>query len=337
MRITQDKYTCKICNSQFFHDSQAIKEHVQKIHRMTLPEYSFKFENANSVSVVPTPVPETEGKIVPHIVQEPHVSEEDFEIENNSAAADEDEESTELLITEVRSLGGQQDDVSQDVEPKENENQGQKSQEKPTKKWYQGCEFICRTCSDRNYEQKHCNNQWGQRVTDRKYTCRECAKSIMHYFTPIQYHLKSCHGMTMEEYGEKHEGQQPKNVQEEEVAGNSNDEKSPNTTETVHDVEEDKPWYNGNLFKCDKCQAVGNLDATPFPHAGRCGDDKLQLKRTSDNMYECRICAESVYHDYFAIGFHVRQQHKMNVDEYGRQHEQPKKLNIKDEPNVTNE
>ena len=100
---------------------------------------------------------------------------------------------------------------------------------------------------------------------------------------------------------------------------------------------DDKLWYNGNLFKCDKCQAVGNLDVTAFPHAGRCGDDKLQLKRTSDNMYDCKICSESIYHDYFAIGFHVRQQHKMNIHEYGTQHEHSNILDIKNEPNLTNE
>ena len=73
-----------------------------------------------------------------------------------------------------------------------------------------------------------------------KYTCRECAKSLMHYFTPIQYHLKSCHSMTMEEYGEKHEGQSK------ETAGNSNSnddatETRPNeASETVHNVEDEQ-------------------------------------------------------------------------------------------------
>ena len=185
--------------------------------------------------------------------------------------------------------------------------------------------------------------------------------------------------MTTEEYGEKHEGQ-CKSVPEipeifPEIPENDNvTENSPNdAAETVLNVEDEqeeeqqqeqgtnKLWYNGNLFKCNKCQAVGNLDSTAFPHAGKCGDDKLQLKRTSDSMYGCKICSESVYHDYFAIGFHMRQQHKMNIDEYGRQHElafcgvcmksvpgdgesfkehmtkhSKKKLNIKNEPNMTN-
>ena len=52
-------------------------------------------------------------------------------------------------------------------------------------------------------------------------------------------------------------------------------------------------------------------------------------------MYDCKICTESVYHDYFPVGFHVRQQHKMNVDEYGDQHES-KKLSIKNETSVAN-
>ena len=202
--MTMEQYAQKYENDHSSIEEGAQNYENEKPQKHVKKELS---ENDNSPTDTP-PTPNTNG------VGEEDTAAADIAVEGMEGE-DDDDATDQLLITEVRSLEGVAD-YAEVADPKdstiaeEEDRDGDevRGRESAKTKWYQGCEFLCRTCNERNFEQKHCSDQWGQRMTDKKYTCRECAKSVMHYFTPIQYHLKSCHGMTMEEYGEKHEGQQ---------------------------------------------------------------------------------------------------------------------------------
>ena len=134
-----------------------------------------------------------------------------------------------------------------------------------------------------------------------KYECKICQKEVTHRRRSIREHLQNIHKLKIKVYTAKYETSRRAN------------------------------WDKTNMYQCkftSNCKkSFANLNPAKKHLMKTHYNMKLekrkysQLISTEGKKYSCKICQTKLVHNHIHIKNHMKNQHQMNIDEYGAMYE----------------
>jgi len=243
-------------------------------------------------------------------------------------------------------------------------------QKSEAESWTEGCEYFCMLCSKSfttfGIYKHHIGDAHGLLIEDyhakfgrvgeviNKYTCKICHQEVVHKFTNLKVHMKSCHNMTIEEYNEKHnhvkksdkkeqDAKSPDPLCEEmesmpatpvfdkasEVQDMQIDEASDNVSEPGSENEVGKKrWYEGCSYTCLACNKPYDIYFSYHGHIKKIHKLSMEQYHSQygvigeiNRYYSCKICNTNVVWRLFNVRKHMESQHELSLDQYGSMYE----------------